>query len=811
MRRVTRLMSTVALSCVAIMPAWASDAPDSVQPDNASANMEYDGDIIVTARRREESLSKVPITIKALTAESITKQSVRNEADLQAAAPGLLVKQSGGSNLFNYVIRGQTIDTYTNSPPGVLPYVNEAQVTTHSATAFYDLGGIQVLKGPQGTLFGRNTTGGAVLFATQQPTDSFEGYLKGRYGNYDSHGIDGAINLPLGDAVALRIAASNVGGGAFSRRIDTGERYGNLEQSSVRGTLRINFSDSIKNTIMVQHSSDGGTNAPSVMYRSGIYRCGNPFGNTSTSDCFYSGFAAAPGREALAALFQRVGLDPATAGPIALSDVQDRLGPWNVIGANIDYKHRARSTYGINTTEIELGPDITLKNIAMLNNSWSRDSLDYDGSPFPLDDTGAGPVTADFTDRVTQGTSLRHTRQFSNELQLQGKALDGKLEYTLGGFYSFQSLRLSDDVTFFDFSPFVPPLLIRYDATLRSRSTAFFGQATYALTDQLRLTGGFRYTWERTNLRQNPPSLFYNCGVTFGPTICTGQGPEQFEKTSSQKPSWNVSLDYQVTPELMLYVTTRGSWRAGGLNNSIAPNPVLGGQFGNRFKPETVRDVEGGVKYNGRSLLGVPVTANATVYKQWIKQIQRVANVVSPSTGSAVALTLNVPEAQIYGAEFDVTLRPAQWLNIGGSLTYTHAEFTKNQVTLFGNPTVFFGPYADVPKFAGTVFAEVTGDLGPDVGTLSVRGDMFAQSRYVFSNLDNTLNPGTGIDAYTLVNGRVTWDKVMGSDVTAAFFARNIFNKRYFTGGTSQGYAIGQNSAFVGVPRMYGVEVKVAF
>jgi iron complex outermembrane receptor protein len=811
MKGSVRLVSGVSLGCLMATPCLAqSENSQATASDTREAAISA-SDIIVTARRRSESLSKVPITITALSADSIEQKSVRNEADLQAAAPGLLIKQSGGSNLFNYVIRGQTIDTYTNSPPGVLPYVNEAQVTTHSATSFYDIAGVQVLKGPQGTLFGRNTTGGAVLYSTQQPTDKFEGYIKARYGNYDAYGVDGAVNVPFGDAGAFRIAANRVGGGAFSERIDTGKRYGDLKQTSVRGTLLLRLAPNLKNTLMAQYSKDGGTNAPSVMYRSNIYRCGNAAGNTSTADCFYSGFAGAPGRESLAALFRKVGLDPATAGIADLSNVQDKMGPWKVIGANIDYKHYAKSKYAINTTEFEMSSDVTLKNIMMINDSISRDSLDYDGSPFPLDDTGAGAVTPDFTDRLVQGVTLRRTRQFSNELQLQGKTADGRLQYTVGGFYSFQRATLFDDVTFFDFSPYVPPALIRYDFYTRGRSYALFGQATYALTDQLNLTGGFRYTWEKIEAGQGRQSLFYNCGVTFGPTICKGEGPAQIERTSSAKPSWNVSIDYRITPELMIYATTRGSWRAGTFNASVAPNPVLGSQFGNLFKPETIKDVEGGLKYSGSDAIGVPLTANFAVYKQWVDDIQRVANVTSPSTGSVVAVTLNVPQAQIWGGEFDMTVRPASWLNLGGSLNYTSARFSKNQVTLAGNPPLFFGPYADVPRWAGSAFVEVTGDLGSNAGQLVARIDTFFQSKYNFSNLDSTLNPGTKIDGYQLVNGRLTWNHAMGSDVSVALYARNIFNKRYYTGGTSQGYAIGQNSAFVGVPRMYGVEARLPF
>ena len=120
--------------------------------DSADTSIGAD-EIIVTARRREESLSKVPIAITAISGDDLAKRAIYNENDLQAAVPGLVIRQNGGVHAFNYSIRGQSVDTFTNSPPSVLPYINEVQIVTHNASTFYDMGGIQVLKGPQGTLF----------------------------------------------------------------------------------------------------------------------------------------------------------------------------------------------------------------------------------------------------------------------------------------------------------------------------------------------------------------------------------------------------------------------------------------------------------------------------------------------------------------------------------------------------------------------------------------------------------------------------------------------------------------------------------
>ncbi len=779
--------------------AWAQDG-GAAQVADAAGNS---GEIVVTARRREEALSDVPLSMSALGADALASRSIRNENDLQAAIPGLVIKQNGSANAFNYVIRGQTIDTYTNSPPGVLPYVNEAQVVSYSANNFYDLANIQVLKGPQGTLFGRNTTGGAVLYQTAQPTDAMEGYLRGRYGNLDAFQIDGAVNFPISDAVKLRVAGSTTGGGAYVHRLDNDKHYGNLEQTSVRGALLIEPSSSLKNTLVVQYTEDGGTNAPASIYHSSYYACGNTGGYTSTADCYYTGYPYGLLPKATPAL---------ALGVVGLANEQDELGPWEVLGGNTSLKHKARSTFAINTTEYVVSPNLTVKNIFMYNNSWSDEKNDYDGSPFPLISV-TGKLQPDLTSMLGEGRFYNKTEQFSEELQLQGKAFDSRFDYTVGFYYMHQKTLFDSEVAFFDFYP-IPVygattyLPVHYVQETKSDSYAGFAQGTYALSDKFNLTAGLRYTSDKVQARQPQGSDWYGCV----PAVCGAVGvpPEYHESTTASKPSWNVSLDYKVTPSLMLYVTTRGSWRSGGFNYTLAPNPIPAEDGGNYFPPETTQDVELGLKYSGNDL-GVPATFNIAIYNQWVKNIQRGANVLSPITGTSILTTIAVPKAKITGVEADFSVRPADWLNLGGSVAYTNARFTDNLVTIPGNAPLVYGPYGDVPEWAGTVFAEFSQDLGPETGTISFRADVYAQSKSYFSNLADTVLPGTDISSYELVNGRATWADILGSPVSASLYVRNLFDKKYYTGGNGTGYSAGFNSAYPGMPRLYGFEMRVDF
>ena len=758
-------------------PAFAQDVSAGVADPN---------EIIVTARRRAENIEKVPIAITAIQGEDLAKRAIYNENDLQSAVPGLVIRQNGGAHAFNYAIRGQSVDTFTNSPPSVLPYIDEVQIVTHSSSTFYDIGGIQVLKGPQGTLFGRNATGGAVLYTTAQPEDSTGGYISGRYGSYKSRHVEGALNAALSDGVAVRIAASLTGGGAFVRDYFTGQKYGDLTQNSFRASIKLTPAAGLINTTVVQYSDEHGTNTPYELWSTN--RCGSSAqGLVDAASCALS--AANPVFNAYLAAHPAVyqgGLDQAIA-------LQRQLGPWKSL-ASFPPSHRADDIYAINTTSLELSPDVTLKNIFGFNRATSSDGYDYDGSPYPFFEV-QGTLTANAVKSTPNGEFSLNTQQFSDELQIQGKAIDGRLDYVIGAYYLRQADNFRSDLTFGNFAPIQPAFDFTYTARIKTESIAGFAQASFKLTDKLSLTGGFRYTRDKTQIVQLPGSLWL--------LFISSNAPE---KQSASKPSWTGSLDYQATPELLLYVAQRGSWRAGGYNYSVFPANVTAASGGNRFLPETTRDVEAGFKYSGDGI-GVPVTLNADGFVQWTRNIQRSAYILTPAGVSL--LTVNVPKARISGGEADLTIRPNEFIQFGGSVNYTRAIYTDNAVSVLGS-TVFYGPFADVPKWSGTVFAEIGAPLG-DFGRLALRGDYYGQTRMNFSNVGNTANPNTTLPAYRLVNARLSLSEIKGTGLTAAIFARNLFNEKYFLGGNAAAAGGNTNVVNPGTPRIWGGELRYQF
>ena len=246
------------IAMVQAVPAFAQDAPAAAAETPKPIASD---EIIVTAQRRSETLERTPVAVSVLSGAMLQRQAIVTESDLQVATPGLTIRAGYNSNQLNYALRGQSLDAFSDTRPGVLPYFNEVQLdgVGGGSSAFYDLQSIQVLKGPQGTLFGRNSTGGAVLFTSTRPTREFGGYVSGRLGNYKLRQFEGALNVPLvGDTVLARVAGFYEKRDGYQRNLFNNTRAGNVDRYGLRGSLTIKLTDTIKNELVVDYlHSDG--------------------------------------------------------------------------------------------------------------------------------------------------------------------------------------------------------------------------------------------------------------------------------------------------------------------------------------------------------------------------------------------------------------------------------------------------------------------------------------------------------------------------------------------------------------------------
>jgi iron complex outermembrane receptor protein len=391
-------------------------------------------------------------------------------------------------------------------------------------------------------------------------------------------------------------------------------------------------------------------------------------------------------------------------------------------------------------------------------------------------------------------------RSVSDELQLQGKAFNNKLTYITGLYVQDQRTRTIWPQTYFDLTPVAPPSALTNDFRIENKSYAVYAQGTYDLSSwikDLAFTVGGRWTREDVDFEIQPLD-----------TYRYGAAPES---NTFQDPSWEVGLEYQATQTIFTYIKTRGSFRSGGFNGAAPAVKASATEGGNTFDSEHTQDIEAGVKYHG-TWFGRPATLNFDVYNQWIQDVQRVEfpDPDGPGGLASIAVTANVPSERIRGVEAEVALAPLSWLQVGGSAALTDAVFTDGNIVLFGVPYKY-GPVGDTPKYSGVFYTEFYAPTGHDVGSVSLRGEVYAQSEQYFSNASDSIAPGTRLPGYALINGRLTWSEVMGTGLTAALFGKNLANRTYFVGGMTLAAALGHNAAAVGEPRTYGLELSYKF
>ena len=814
------LQSGIAISAIllAAAPAMADTAPSS---DQASS-----GDIVVTARRVDEKLRDVPVAVAAFGGKALAEQRIASESDLQMATPGLTVRSTSSSNQLNYSIRGQSVDSFSYSSPAVVAYFNSVPTGGTTATSFFDLESIQVLKGPQGTLFGRNATGGAVLYQAAKPTDKFEGYITAGYGSYSNREVEGALNLPITDGVAIRLSGKTQQRDGFQHDLVSDTMLGSVDDKVGRISVLIKPTGSgFENDFEYQRGVYGGySTGLKIMNANGVNGAPstyiNPGNNAVTplnGNAVYGSIGAdypsivamgnaSPAIQAFLSKYHITGV-----GSLLTAQANGTIGFYDVAEEN-NNAHHATQDFVSNTTSYKLGDSATIKNIFGYNRVYSVDNTSITGSPFGQLQIGVPYGVPSSSAGGYNGGYSYGTKQWSDELQIAGTAFDGKLKYVAGLFisdskdYNRIPLSLMGDISnctaVSAANPVgAPPVALAcgagfagsYDFQQDDKSKAAYAQLSYEVLPKVNFSAGARIT--KDDISISYPDAGGINALTLDPL-----------SKSATKPSWLVGIDYKPTNELMVYFNQRGSWRTGGFNGTAPGVNALGtgpGSNPESFNPETTYDFELGAKYSGR-LFDVPTVLNIAIYDQEINNVQR-----SPYQGLS-AVAVNVPHAQVRGLELDGSIRPTTWLQIGGALTYTDAKYTQN-AAIFEGTTFYFGPYGDTPKYSGSAYFRAATDLPGDKGELVLRGEIYTQSSFFYSNLANTTAPGTQLSGYSLVNARAEWNKIFGSQVSLSAYVNNLTNKQYYTGGISLSSVTGANDALPGAPRMYGFEIGVKF
>jgi iron complex outermembrane receptor protein len=780
------LVASVLAVIVAAVPrqVWADSAPAEAEavpaevgsaPAEAESSAPQPAEVVVTARRTEEKLQDVPVAVAALSGDALVEQRISSQSDLQFATPGLIVRETGSSDQLNYSLRGQSIDAFSFAAPAVVAYFNEVPTGGGAATSFFDMESIQVLKGPQGTLFGRNATGGAVLYSSRRPTENFNAYARLGYGNYDNEELEAGVNVPLMEGLAVRFAGKTQHRRGFQHNLlldtwvnDVDSRIGRI--SLLIAPKGIPFT----NVTMFQEGRFGGfTGQDKIVNANGVNGAPStyfdPLTGTLRPLVLNTALAYPPG---VVSIFPKV--NSLFNGIGDFLNKQKNIGFYDFYSSATDARD-GRQTVVTNTSTLEIGAGTQIKNIYGYNRVLSKEQSDISGSPYDFLLVGGGPGPND------KGYTFG-TKQWSEELQASGKVR--RLNYIFGLFTSKEETynRIPLTVTPDLGAPYLGP----YDFTVTDKSKAAYAQVGYAVTDKLNANAGLRYTWEDVSILQGADSLLK--------AVNAGN-----HSRKDSKPSWLVGLDYKVTEDLMVYFNQRGSWRTGGFNGTSAasfPDAAT-------FKPETTYDFELGAKYAG-SIGSVPASIDVSIYDQRIKDVQRAPYL------NISALAGNVNKAEVAGLELQTQFRLTRWLEVGVAGTYTNARYTDPHAEVAG-AQFYFGPYADTPKYTGTAYFRASKELPGEKGELALRTQVYTQGNFFYSNLNDTIVPGCHIGGYTLVNVRAEWNGVFGTKLDGAAYANNVTDKEYNTGGFPLGAVTGSNSVLPGTPRMFGIELSARF
>jgi iron complex outermembrane receptor protein len=475
-RRLTLLATTV-LGVFVSPPAMA-----------AAAGAEDSDTIVGTARRVEERLQDVPISITVFTPEQISNRNIYNAGDLGTYTPSLSTNSRYGAEKSTFAIRGFTQENNTSPSVGVYfaevvaPRAAGGTASGNGAGvgSFFDLANIQVLKGPQGTLFGRNTTGGAILLVPQRPTDKLEGFVEGTIGNYGARRVQAVLNLPLSETFRVRLGVDrNTRDGYLKNHSGIGAKdFADTNYTAARLSIIADLTPDLENYTLVSYSNSD-TNGPVGR----LVACNR----------------ASPSPFAIAGCAQ---LDRQAAR----GD-----GVWDVENDNPTQGSKLEQWQVINTTSYQASDTISLKNIVSYAEFREKSDLNIDGDNFVLPSL-FGPIAGRpfqlIVTRFYPGFYNAAQSTFTEELQLHGRT--GAFDWQVGGYMELSKpigpsqtltpvLLACTDSTAFQCTSYFGTSAAMSSASFRTdfRNLGIYAQGTYKFSEKLSLTGGIRYTSDR--------------------------------------------------------------------------------------------------------------------------------------------------------------------------------------------------------------------------------------------------------------------------------------------------------------------------
>jgi iron complex outermembrane receptor protein len=763
----------------------------SVDVTTAQAEDKFE-QVIVTARRVDEVVQQVPISITALTSQQLEEKTFINMGDLDRLTPGLFYNSFGGNNAAP-TLRGIGTTAAGDVVRAVIPYFAEVPaIGTAGTPPAFDLTNIQVLKGPQGTLFGRNAFAGAILMTPRDPSHTFGGYIKGALGNYNYSSVEAAVDIPIVENVlAARFSGLRQRRAGYAVNI-SGRDLDDLHEDDVRANILYQPTNdlTIQQIFDYRDSPQAGQGFvsfadPSLGPRLGVG--GNPL------------YGCASG-------------DPRCNLTAAIAEA-DRLGP---------YKHRYTEGFEPlshlraegSTTKISY----TLNDINLVNIIGYR----YVKNAAATQVDGLGLTVPIFV-----AASKDETKQWTEEFHVDSTSFDDRLSWITGVFYSHQQY---DSAGAFVFTPFINPVPATYQTSYRTIvNTGLYGQVTWDFSEAiegLKLDIGIRENWDSKHacFRTDLPAPTFFPIRTQGASDPLGgtdscSGFERF-KYNGKVPTWTVALNYQVSNDLLTYVTSRRGYREGTMNSPNLTGTIL--QPYQDTDPEKLTDIEIGEKWNWR-LGDVTGLLNIAAYHQWYtdRQVLIAANPILPSfcrNPSAptfqfcvpankvptAGLLLNGGKQQMSGVELEAAVNVTSQLRLSVNGAYTHIDSTSLDLPPFAAFTGLPPILLFSPEWAGSAAVRYELPFHPLNTTLVFNLD--------YTYMGETAAFGTRpTPAWNQTGARLDWLDVGRKGLNLSAFVTNLFDEENALAMQGNAGTAGFDSGPYRAPRMFGAEAKVMF
>jgi iron complex outermembrane recepter protein len=825
-RRLTlRAALALSVSCsVLAAPAWGQETakPANTKPaDNGSLE-----EIVVTAQFREQKLQDTPLAITAVSAAMIEAKSQTNLQEVADGAPNVAIRPQGASfgPSVTASIRGVGQNDFNPAfEPGVGIYIDDVYYPQLTGAIFdlLDVERVEILRGPQGTLTGRNSAGGAIKFYSKSPGGEDGGFLEASYGSRDRISMRGAANFKLAETLAMRISGVFKEQDGYVDRIDYGcakpnsgipattsgnctlSKLGGVGYQALRGIVQWTPTDRVTLNVSADYVKDERTIAGEVLLNTGAVPTPNTAVNgVGLSNAFICGKFCNYATTGQPAIVWKPALQVA---PGVFIDPLGAAG--SALAATSGTDRSTYSGWGVSSNlKFEVSEQIQLVSITGYRK--------FDTEFYTDDDLT--PINTNF------GRNFLSNKSFSQELRLNIAPMDG-VNVTLGGYYfdqksvydSFQDIRYIS----------VFPLQFRQPDPTKASAKALFGNVSFKVTEQLTLNGGLRYTDEkkaqtyfRLNLNGTVNPFLDPVGAVNGIGYVGPNGTALSGNTARYKANrldYRAAVDYRFSDELLAYASISTGFKGGGSN----PRPFNAQQL-IPFNPEKVSAYEVGFKSD---FMDRRVRLNVSAFLNDYTDLQ-IPVLACP--GSPCAARLNAGDAKVKGVELELTARPADGFLIDADLSYIDQKLKASSLdpnaTFTGvairsgvvgvNPAgVAPNDPPGVPKWKASLGMQYEAALA-GAGSITPRFDLSYQAKqYAGPSVIAGVRSLNFIPSFTTLNGRLTW-KNENEDLNVSLEVTNITNKYYFLSRFNLlGAGAGFDKALPARPREWALTIKKNF